>query len=150
YDVTRSQYEELLQRLETARISDEARESTSDVKFKVIDPTRAPLEPVAPHRKVFLAVVLFWALVSGVLLAFALNQLKPVFGTVRSLLEKTGLPVLGSISLIRTAAETRRRRMATLGLATAVLMLFMSFGFVIGFEESATRLVQSWTASEMS
>ena len=105
YDVTRQKYLELVQRRETATLSEQA-DRTGTVKFDVIDPPAAPLEPVSPNRPRMLAAVLLVGFSMGGALAWLLNQLRPVFATVRSLTEVTGLPVLATIS--RTWVDRHR------------------------------------------
>ena len=51
YDVYRSQYGELLGRLEQARLSEDAEKSTKSLKFRVIDPPSVTAEPVSTNRK---------------------------------------------------------------------------------------------------
>jgi hypothetical protein len=98
YDVTKLQYNALLDRLDKAKISDDA-EKTGAVHFQVIDPPASPLEPVFPKRALLLVAVLFMGFGGGAGLAWLMNQLRPVFNRASTLREMTDLPVLGSISV---------------------------------------------------
>jgi polysaccharide chain length determinant protein (PEP-CTERM system associated) len=123
YDVTKAQYNELVNRLDRARISDQA-EQTGVVKFEVIDPPTVLLEPVAPNRPRLLTAILFVGLAVGLGLAFLLNQMRPVFDNTRSLKDVTGLPVLGAVSRTwrdRYLAE-RRTELQYMTAATACLL----------------------------
>lgn len=64
YDVTQTQYNNLLQRLEQARVSEDAQQ-TGIVEFQIIDPPTAPFSPVFPTRPVLLVAVLFVAIGVG-------------------------------------------------------------------------------------
>jgi len=98
YDVTKLQYNALLDRLDKAKISEDA-EKTGAVHFQVIDPPASPLEPVFPKRALLLVAVLFMGFGGGAGLAWLMSQLRPVFNRTSTLREMTDLPVLGSISV---------------------------------------------------
>jgi polysaccharide chain length determinant protein (PEP-CTERM system associated) len=101
YEVTKSQYNQVLQRLESAKISERAEESSEDLKFRIIEPPSTPLKPVAPNRPLLLSFILLVAIAFGVGLAVLMNQVRPVFSSRQVLRAVTGLPVLGYISLMR-------------------------------------------------
>jgi hypothetical protein len=91
-----------------------------------------PSVPAAPNRPIFLTVVLVVALGAGVAAAFVAGQLQTTFPTQNRLASVTGLPVLGTITEVVTAAERLRRRQrlvwlggtgAALGGAYVLLML---------------------------
>jgi polysaccharide chain length determinant protein (PEP-CTERM system associated) len=136
YGVTKGQYEALVQRLETARISDQATE-TGTLRFEVIDPPTARFEPVDPNRPLLGTAVLLAGLVTGVAVAWLMHQLRPVFSNARRLSDFTGLPILGVVSRAgeaRFAAEDRQRLMwFSAGAAGLVVMygLAMVQGFSI-------------------
>src|SRR3989338_105619 len=50
YQVSANIYESLLQRLETAKLSETLEESEKGPKFRVLEPARLPLEPVKPRK----------------------------------------------------------------------------------------------------
>lgn len=105
YEVNRVQHTQLLQRLESARLSEQAEQSKEEIKFRIIEPAAVPLKPVGPNRALLLTAVLFFSVAVGGALAFVLHQLNPVFLSRASLREFTGLPVLGSVSLIHQTAD---------------------------------------------
>ncbi|HEY8509285.1 MAG TPA: XrtA system polysaccharide chain length determinant, partial [Steroidobacteraceae bacterium] len=137
YEVTRQRYLELVQRLETATISEQA-DRTGTVKFEIIEPPSAPLEPVAPNRPLLLLAVLFAGVVLGGGLAWLMNQLKPVFHTVRSLADITGLPVLAAVSRTWVDRHRRQRNMELLKFSGAALLLVLVFGMVLVLEQSGS------------
>jgi protein tyrosine kinase modulator len=138
YEVTRQRYLELVQRLETANISERA-DKTGTVKFEIIEPPAAPLEPVAPNRPILFAFVLVVGLGSGAALAWLLNQLKPVFHTARSLAEITGLPVLAAVSRTWVDRHRQQRRMELLKFCTAAALLIFAFGMVLMLQQTTLR-----------
>jgi polysaccharide chain length determinant protein (PEP-CTERM system associated) len=141
YEGIRTQYNELVQRRETAKLSEQA-DRTGTVKFDIIEPPAAPLDPVAPNRPQLLMLVLFAALAVGAGIAWLLNQLRPVFHTVRSLTEVTGLPVLAAISRTWVDRHRQQRRVEFLKFSAATLLLFVVFGAVLALQGIAARHLQ--------
>ena len=125
YDVNKQNYETLLARRESAKMSEEAGQTSDEVKFKVIDPPYVPSTPSNPNRPLLMLLVLLGGLGAGVVFAFFLAQLKPVFDNRRNLAEITGLPVLGSIAMVWTPVQMRKRRieLGSFGLAGATLLM---------------------------
>ncbi len=140
YGVIESRYQELLRRWETLQSKNRLDTITDKVQFRPLEPPFVPKEPVAPDRPLLLIAVLVFAIGAGGAVAFALNQLEPVFYTRRALTEATGLPVLGSVGLIVSPAERTRRRLRNTAWAGANLVLFLVGGAVIVFEDPITRL----------
>lgn len=141
YDVTRQQYAELVRRRETASLSEQA-DRTGTVKFEIIEPPAAALEPVSPNRPGLLIMVLFAGLAAGAALAWLLNQLRPVFHTVRSLAEATGLPVLAAISRTWVDRHRQQRREELLKFSAAALLLIFVFGLVYALQGFVTQQMQ--------
>ncbi len=130
YDVTRGQYQQLVQRLETARLSEEA-DRTGVVKFDVLDPPSVPVEPEAPNRPLLLTGVLMLSLLAALALAYGLNLLRPVFQNVRSLADVTGLPVIGQVSRTVTAQHATTMRLNMLAFSGCAAALVVAFAVVM-------------------
>jgi polysaccharide chain length determinant protein (PEP-CTERM system associated) len=141
YEVTRSQYQALVQRLETARLSEDA-DRTGVVKFEIIDPPAVAFEPVAPKRVQLLAGVFAASILLGFVVAFALNRLRPVFHNARSLAEVTGLPVLGAVTQTWLARRqlVARRELALFAGGTAFLVAL--FAGIVVWRDAGIRLIE--------
>jgi polysaccharide chain length determinant protein (PEP-CTERM system associated) len=129
YGVTKSQYEALVQRLEKAKISDDAAQS-GIVKFDVIEPPRADIDPVWPYRPGLFAAVLIGSVLLGLLTAIARLFVMPNFDSVEMLRRVTGLEVLGAVSKIVTPAyieqrQLEKRRLAWVGASLAIACLLL-------------------------
>jgi polysaccharide chain length determinant protein (PEP-CTERM system associated) len=138
YDVTRAQYSALVDRLERARLSEQADE-TGIVRFEVIDPPAASYFPVAPQRPQLLGIVLVLGLAAGGGVAYLLHWLRPVFNNVRNLNEITGLPVLGAVSMTWLDKYKAERRVHKLAFASAAAMLVVIFAGVFLFRNAGTQ-----------
>ena len=87
--------------------------------------------------------VLIAALGGGSALAYALNQIRPVYQNARVLGMKTGLPVLGAVS--RTWAEGQRAaaHRATLAFSAGVSLLAVVCVIFVIWSDVGVRLAQS-------
>ena len=142
YEVTKAQYETLLQRLESARLSEQADMSDDDVEFRIIEPASVPLEASGPPRALFLTMGLIAGLSAGLGLAFALNQVRPVFLSREKLRESLAFPVLGVISKIVTPEQKTKQRMAFASYLAFVALLIVAAGGVIAFREPGSRIAR--------
>lgn len=128
YDVMRKNYDQLVQRRESARMSEGVDATSGLAEFRVIDPPRVSPRPVFPSRATLLPLVLLAAVAAGLLVAFGLTQVYPTVHDVRSLRDTAGRPVLGTISLLADAAVRNRERMATVMFAVAFGGLLLFYG----------------------
>ncbi|MEH6472611.1 MAG: XrtA system polysaccharide chain length determinant [Halopseudomonas sp.] len=110
YQVTQAKHTELLNRRESAHLSQQADASSNSFQFRIIDPPRMPTKPSGPNRPLFLSGVLGAALAAGLGFAFLISQIKPVFFSARQLNAVTGFPVLGSVSVYSTGEVIRHQR----------------------------------------
>jgi len=145
YDVVKAQYESLVKRLEQAKVSDAAAQS-GIVRFEVIEPPHASLTPVWPNRGLLTVAVLLAGLALGAAIALVPQFLRPTFDNTRSLTELTGLPVLGSVSLLPKPGEPLmlRREVRLVSMAAGALVVIAGVLLVIG--DAGARLIQSLLA----
>lgn len=131
YDVNKQNYTALTQRRESARISEQADQSTDKVKFRIIDPATVPILPVAPNRPLLLTGALLFALGAGIAAAVLLDQLWPAFCSRRRLQEAVGLPVLGTITAMKYLGTVAWYRRAEFRFGAAVVALVICYGAVL-------------------
>jgi len=133
YDVNKAQYETLLKRLESAKISEQADASSDTVKFRVIEPPFKPLAPVGPNRPLMSTVVLLAALLFGAAFAVFMAQIRPTFSTRDTLQSITGLPVLGSVSaaIVRSIAPWYRQQPFMVSSAIGLLLVVFLLNLVL-------------------
>ena len=145
YDVTRTHYQALVERLEKARLGQEA-EATGVVRFEVVDPPSADFAPIAPKRPMFIIAVLLAGLGAGGVLAYTLQQLRPVFTLPRQVAAITGLPVLGVINMTWVEKQRSLALRSRFAAGAAVGMLFVVAAVVLASQNQAVRLVHQWLA----
>jgi DNA-binding transcriptional LysR family regulator len=126
--VNKTQYDTLLQRLESARISESAEQNTESVKFRVIEPPTVPVKPSGPVRPALNSMVLLAAVAAGLGLAILFSLLHPTF-TTRDLLQKvTGIRVIGTVtSAVRSGLVPWYQRQSVLvgGAVSLLLMVYL-------------------------
>lgn len=99
YAINRKNYEDLVTRRQSAVMSGELEVASGVADFRLIDPPRVTPKPVSPNRLAILPLALAAGLGAGLALAFLLSQLRPTFYDPSELRAKTGLPLLGVVSL---------------------------------------------------
>jgi len=136
YEVNHSQYTALLQRLESARLSQNADESKERTKFRVVEPPVTPVKPIGPKRALFLTAVLFFAMGVGAVVAVAISQFNRVVSSRALLRALSGLPVLGSISRIELPEVVPLLRRQSTLFAASLGVLIVLYGIVLALADS--------------
>ena len=110
YEVQKAQYDKLVGDRDNVSLRGQVETQTDAVQFKVVKTPSLSNVPAAPNRPLLLFGVLIAGLGIGVGTAFALGQLQTSYPTAAKLERASGLPVIGSISQMLTAAERAARR----------------------------------------
>jgi polysaccharide chain length determinant protein (PEP-CTERM system associated) len=128
YEITKKNYDNLVSRRQAAVMSGDLESASGVADFRLIDPPRVSPKPVSPNRLMLLPLVLVAAIGGGLFTAFAASQLRPAFHDVNDLRQKTGLPLLGVVSVVLADDERRRERMDRLRFFGASGTLVLLFG----------------------
>ncbi len=112
--VNQSIYNMLLQRLETAKITQRLETSREGTRYTVLDPARLPLKPVKPNKAIVLLMGLFLGLGAGLGLVFMREFMDQSILDVEDAKQNLSGPVLGAIPRITTAEEIARERSAAM------------------------------------
>ncbi|MGI9305361.1 MAG: XrtA system polysaccharide chain length determinant [Gammaproteobacteria bacterium] len=144
YEITKAQYEALVERLESARLSEEAEQRS---EFRIIDPAVAPLIPSGPPRTLFLGAVLLAAMGGAFAVMFLLHQLRPVFGSTRAVRQHTDFPVLGTVSMKWMPRQKMSLRLGLGSFAVVLMLLIAAFVGAVKFKDTGPRVVQDLVAS---
>jgi polysaccharide chain length determinant protein (PEP-CTERM system associated) len=131
YSIHQQNYQALLSRRESANIAEQAEISGDQLKFRVVDPPRVPINPSSPNRPLLMTAVLIGGLVCGIVLAFFLYLLRPTFDSPRTVMEVLGRPVLGGISMIHNQEWSTRHRHALIAYSVAGISLLLLYGGVL-------------------
>ncbi|MDH4275919.1 MAG: chain-length determining protein, partial [Gammaproteobacteria bacterium] len=101
YNINRQNYEALVARRESARLSREADANSNEVQFKIVEPPRVPAIPLGPNRPLLLTLVFMIGLAGGVGGVVLFRQIKPSFSSVAALRMSFPYPVLGAVGKVR-------------------------------------------------
>jgi len=100
-------YNMLLQRLETAKITQRLQTSKEGTRYTILDPPRLPLKPFKPNK----LLLAFLGLVAGAVAGAGLVMLREFFDhsfiDVQEAKEYLGVPLLGATSKIMTPDTIR-------------------------------------------
>lgn len=129
-DVNEHIYNMLLQKLETAKITQRLESSKQGTRYTIIDPARLPLLPVKPNKLKVMLLSLFFGCVAGGGLAFGREFLDQSFLDIEDAKESLDLPVLGAISRLTTQEEIekeilRKKKIITISLSSSALLIII-------------------------
>ncbi|HOW36394.1 MAG TPA: GNVR domain-containing protein [Candidatus Omnitrophota bacterium] len=127
-------YNMLLQRLETAKITQRLQSSKEGTRYTIIDPPRLPTRPFYPNKPLAAMVGLLIGLASGVGFVFLREFLDKSFIDVQDVREYFGQPLLGAISRITTVdiveSEKQREKLILITIAVAGVMVILVAAFM--------------------
>jgi len=103
-------YNMLLQRLETAKITQRLQSSKEGTHYEIIDPPRIPLKPFKPNIFLVVLIGLFLGGAAGVGLVLACEFLDRSFIDVEEAKEYLGVALIGAISKISTLESIRKEK----------------------------------------
>ena len=141
YEVTRERYLNLVERRESAYLSQQAGQSSSDVTFRVIDAPVVPRHPSGPKRVLLLLGALFVSIGAGLGWCLIRYLLYPTYNNLQQARSMTVLPVLGPVSLYLSPEHRKKRRLQLLSFLTAFMLLIMVFGGVLWYRDTGVALV---------
>lgn len=144
YNTKKVLYDDFLKQKANADIEVNVAVNSQGETIQVIDPANLPTAPIAPKRQVLLVMGLGLGLCLGLMLAFAREA--PALLKVNTTPDAehyTGLPVLISVPMIRTAAEARNRRIKHLALAAAGIAIAVLSVPALIFALKLTRIFET-------
>ncbi len=137
FDSAKVQYDNALAERRAVEFDDNVESKTDAVKFSIIDKPSLSSVPSAPNRPLLLTIVLFFGLGAGVAVAFAMGHLQTSFPTASRLERASGLPVIGTVSLMLTPEQktVRTKNLKLLIGGTASLMGAFALLLIVEFTQ---------------
>ncbi len=124
-------YNVLLQKLETAKITQRLEASREGTRYTIIDPPRLPLSPSKPNKPLVILGGIFAGMCLGVGLVFGREFLDSSFLDLEEARNFLNVPVLGAISRLTTEEEVnkekeKRKRFINFGIIASVSFIIIA------------------------
>lgn len=128
-------YDELLQKLEQARVSTNLEVDKKGGSFKIIEKAILPRLPIQPNRVQMILLGIVLGVVSGVAVVIGLEQFNHSFNDEASIESVMKLPVLATVPVVVTEEEelVSRRRDKYVYTAAGAYLLVICLVFVMEF-----------------
>jgi succinoglycan biosynthesis transport protein ExoP len=127
-------YDDLLQKLENARVSKNLELADKTTTYRVVDPPLLPRMPVKPNRVILIIAGLALGIAAGVGAAIGLDYYNFSFKDEDALREGLNLPVLAAVPTIVTEADVLAEAMLDKKVFTAALAYLSLIGLVLMVE----------------
>lgn len=109
--VTQKLYNELLSRLETAKITQRLEASKEGTRYTILDPARVPLKPSKPNKVMLLFLGIFLGASAGVGMVFIAELFDHSFLGIDEAKAFLDLPIFGAVSKIITLEDIRVQKL---------------------------------------
>lgn len=123
-------YNTLLERLETAKITQRLEASKEGTRYTILDPARLPISPKWPNKPLTLLMGIFMGAGAGIGLILLMELFDHSFMSVEDARAFITLPIFGATSKIVTqedlnADKLRRTRITGVSIATGVVLFIV-------------------------
>lgn len=127
YATNKTRYDELLDRLQSARLAKERDRSEREGAFNVIEPPLLAIVPAKPNRPLLATGVLLFALIAGIGVGALIELLRPTFADITDFEEEFGFTVLGAVHDASGAVTIRREISRYAAVAGALLAAYVAY-----------------------
>ena len=127
YQIVYNNYQELLKSREAARLSQSVNDEQQTIAFRVIEPPQRTAYPAAPNRLLLNSLVLLAGLAAGFAAALFLSLNAEQFAVGDDLAAHSGVPLIGVVTRLHSAVESRRTKFAVFGLTASVALLLLCY-----------------------
>lgn len=127
-------YDDLVQKLESASVSNKLELASMTAGFKVVDPAILPEHPVKPKTVLIIVLGIILGVAAGTGAALGLDNLARSFKDEESIETKFNLPVLATIPTVITETDRVNARKVDVRVFTAAGVYFMIILLVLAKE----------------
>jgi len=139
YQVNQEIYQDLLRRMERARVSKSLDEENQGLIYKIQEPARIPLIPTGIRFIHFAAAGIIFGLSVPIGLIYVMMQIDPRIRFSQIISSGMNIPVLAEIHQYSTNADKRKLEINLLLLAIGYVTIFCIYGYV-GWLKSTGQL----------
>ena len=127
YDIIKKNHDELVERRESANLSQAADDQADRTQFRIVDPPQVPLNPSFPNLPVMFSLVLLISVGAGIAVPIAIELVRATFASVMKLRD-LGLPVIGAVTYVRRPGSRRGMIAGAAGIIVTGAALLVVYG----------------------
>lgn len=127
YNIIKNTYLGLVQRRESAELTDEVKSSTANVRFEIVEPPVLPVLPSGPSRLILFCASLVLAIGAGVGGAVVLAVLNAPISNMKELTDIAPYPILGVVSSTISSSIQPLKNWRDVGAYGAACGLLLAF-----------------------
>ena len=137
-NVNQKLYNELLERLETAKITQRLEASKEGTRYIILDPARLPLTPAKPNKVLVLLMGMFIGACLGTGLVFGAEMFDHSLLSTEDAKAHLDLPLIGATSKIITEADVHIQKLRNIKITSAsvltgaILLVVIIFNIILG------------------
>jgi len=131
YEVMKTQYEQMRSQQATAELKAKAANTSAAESYILINPARVPEDPIEPDRVALMFLALVMAIAAGVGAAFLLNVADTTVRGSSDIVAIAGVQPFAHVPTLRSAIETRKRRMTDFALAGAITVVAVVVLYIV-------------------
>ena len=131
YENAKKKFNEVSNKLHSARISQEMNVSEGGERFRIEHPANLPNMPAAPNRLLIILMGLVLGTGCGVLLAALTEGLDSSVKASDGMENVLGVPVLATVSFVDLPTQKRLRRLKQLKVVVTVLGILIAASFMV-------------------
>jgi uncharacterized protein involved in exopolysaccharide biosynthesis len=131
YESSKRKYQEVLNKLQSAKMAQEMDVSQRGERFKVIEPAYLPLQPYKPNRILIMLIGLVLGLSMGLGLAVFKETVDQSIKSSDEIEQLLGVPVIASVSLFVSEHQKKMYRMKRLVQLSTVVLVLACGSFII-------------------
>ena len=137
-NVNQKLYNELLERLETAKITQRLEASKEGTRYVILDPARLPLTPTKPNKLLVLFMGMFIGACLGTGLVFGAEMFDHSLLSTEDAKAHLDLPLIGATSKIITEADVHIQKLRNIKITSAsvltgaILLVVIIFNIILG------------------
>lgn len=130
YQVNQEIYQDLLRRMERARVSKNLDQENQGLTFKIQEPAKIPLLPTGIRFIHFAIAGLILGFAVPIGLIYIMLQIDPRIRFSQIISSEIGIPVLAEIDQISSFSDNRKVKINLLVLTIGTTMVFVIYGYV--------------------
>jgi polysaccharide chain length determinant protein (PEP-CTERM system associated) len=132
YDTNRQQFERLLTKRESLRLTSQISGANGGLNYQLLDPAYVLQNPVSPNRLLLILAISLASVAAAVLAIVLKHRYQPKFYDLTELRQTLGFPMLGGVSLVQGSQLQTTQRLSAIAfyvMTAALISILLSLTF---------------------